>query len=63
MITIDKELDEEDIAAFVMHYNMLDFLPTYQAIYRRVGSPLMSDLMKAIQCRFDMNYRSCYYGM
>ena len=63
MITIDKELNEEDISAFVMHYNMLDYLDTYKAIYRRLGSPLMSDLMKAIQCRFDKQYRSCHYGI
>ncbi len=58
-----KQTNEEDIADFITQYNMLDYLATYNAIYRRIGPQLMADLLQSIQCRFDKQYRRCHYGI
>ncbi len=63
MIEERRATNEETITEFITQYNMLDYLDTYNAIYRRIGGHLMADLLQSIQCRFDRDYRRCHYGI
>jgi len=58
-----RTINEEEISDFITQYNMLDYLSTYNAVYHKLGSHLMADLLQSIQCRFDKDYRRCHYGV